>query len=183
MTPKAKKAAMISGIVAGSVVTIGLLAIIPIAIKSRSTDTGKTDKNKELEDKYIKAEQDVIKANTEYKKLLDEKSKDLANLQAEYDAIDDKKTPSAQAKFEKMDNLLQEVNKLKENYERVINEAIYEPLRDIAKNGNAKEYPAILKYTAKYIVLAYRKYKKDQFEFGKQIDLKYPKKEKSCRNC
>ncbi|CRH46570.1 Uncharacterised protein [Chlamydia trachomatis] len=173
MSPKAKKSLILSGIIGGAVAAPILLPLIPYAVQH-------TLVNKEIKNNP-KAFFDRRVENAIADSGLDTKVADLGEaikaLEADYNALEDKTTPEAQAKKAELDTKKEELEKTKAELEKVKTEATYKATEVLAQLGDATINKENEKYTAQYVVLAYADFKASLEKLGETVDVNYPNKE------
>ncbi|WP_330463441.1 DUF885 family protein [Metamycoplasma gateae] len=177
MTSQNKKRLIISAITGGLLLAPVALTLTPWAIQKSLVTKAKVQANIKLQEDYKKAENEAILANAEQKSTIEQKTQQLATLEAEYNAIEDKKSEEAVKKAKEISDLKKELKKLNTEYQSAIDEAVFPFLEKLAEEGDASINNENFKNTAKYVVLSYENYKKSLSEFNKTVDINYPSKE------
>ncbi|WP_427867210.1 DUF885 family protein [Mycoplasmopsis arginini] len=177
MTPKTKKGLIIGSVVSAAIAAPILLPVIPYVAQKALVNKANIEKNKSLEEKFKLAEEKAITDNAEQKRTIDAKKEQLKTLEAEYEAIEDKNSAEAKQKAAEIRTLDKEIEKLDALYEASIAEVILPSLQEIAEQGDASYNAENFKYTAKYVVLSYKKFLKSLSEFKATVDVNYPNKE------
>ncbi|MGX9395315.1 DUF885 family protein [Mycoplasma sp. 1781] len=177
MTPKNKKALIISGIVGGIVLVPTVVTIIPYGAQI-SWFKRETQKNQRYEKEYVEAKKAAVEdeANKALKAKIDAKDAQIADLTQKSQNADE----ATKAKLEQeIRNAEAERAQLDDQYQENIESKILPILAKIAEEGDLRYYEGTLKNTAEYVVLSYKKFQRDLAKLASRddLDINYPSKE------
>ncbi|WP_277870942.1 hypothetical protein [Metamycoplasma phocicerebrale] len=175
MTPKSKKALLISGIAIGGAAVVAGLPLIAYGIQT-GVNKAKENRTKELINEYTKQKEAAEKANKSAKEAIDAKDDAIIKLKDEFEDIVDKTSPEAIAKAGVIKTAEKELQELKDAYQLKIDEAVFKTLKNVAEKSEVAN-DEVIGLTAHYVVLTYRQFLVAKKEAEKTYDFGYPSRE------
>ncbi|MCV3753247.1 DUF885 family protein [Mycoplasma enhydrae] len=175
MTPKTKKALLISGITLGGVAVVAGLPLMAWGIqqgiynKTRGYVKDFENKEDEVKDKFKSQSEDINNKSDELNQLKDQ-YKDVAKEKGETSA-------EAKAIADNIKVKEKALAEAKDKYQFEVDKELFPFLRKIAEKGNPNANPKVKDLTAKYVLASYRKFQLDAAKKQTEADFEFPSKE------